>query len=581
MKIPRASGPCGRPVATKSTRPRPARSKIRICVAGARVWVVESRAEACRRALESLRTSQETWDAEAWKNQVALEIHDTWDGCSHGGRRHSKSRLGSACGDPIVCTGASCGHSGEPMVGHPVTMITCPDDVAKSACGDSARPVCGESSGLTRGDIGLDKEDCLLDSSWCSSFLEVLADDTAATVSVAAGSAPPAAPSDGVPVPSVCSDDHDLSSTLRLPTPTTLLHHGRETGLSPQVVKGRPLADAGDLKLAGLLGKGSCGKVYKCTWLGKAAAVKVKQVARQKGVGSEDVEIKILTKLVQCGPSPGLVHFGVVPLLAWRVRAGRAFLIFPCIPHDLKTLLSQLKQQGAIVSVQQAMRFTADVCSAGSHIHSLCILHRDIKPENILVRCLKAPPVASHGPPSAVVEPWEPVLCDFGNACDLSTCGDRLQSRRYGSLRYCAPEVLTPFYWLGHSYAGDVWSMGMVLAELESMMSIGDALVPWEQLLVIWHLCRPVAPTAGGNDARSLKACVKRLLLRHCPPPKLDAVEARGWPSGGVYGQAFGRFVRKLLQFNHMERASFASLDKRCSEALSDRYRLPRTWAIH
>jgi hypothetical protein len=121
----------------------------------------------------------------------------------------------------------------------------------------------------------------------------------------------------------------------------------------------------------------------------------------------------------------------------------------------------------------------------------------------------------------------------------------------------------------------------MVLAELESMMSIGDALVPWEQLLVIWHLCRPVAPTAGGNDARCLKACVKRLLLRHCPHPKLDAVEARGWPSGGVYGQAFGRFVRKLLQFNHMERASFASLDKRCSEALSDRYRLPRTWAIH
>ena len=226
MKITRTCGPSGRPVATKSTRPRPARGKIRICVAGARVWVAESQAEACRSALESLRTSQETWDAKAWKERVALEIHNAWDGCSHGGQRRTKPRRGSASGDPIAPREASGGHTGEPMVGHPDTVVTCPDDVGIFPYDDSARPVCGESSGLTCGDAGLDGEDCLLNSSWCSSFLEVLAHGTAATVSVAAGSAPPVAPSDGVPAPSVGSDDHDLSSTLRLPTPTTLPHHG-------------------------------------------------------------------------------------------------------------------------------------------------------------------------------------------------------------------------------------------------------------------------------------------------------------------------------------------------------------------
>ena len=227
------------------------------------------------------------------------------------------------------------------------------------------------------------------------------------------------------------------------------------------------------------------------------------------------------------------------------------------------------------------MRFTAAVCAAGNHIHSLCILHRDIKPANILVRRSKAPPVAGHDLPIAVVEPWEPVLCDFGNACDLSTCGDRSQSRRYGSLRYCAPEVLAPLGGLGHSCASDVWSLGIVLAEVESVASIGNAFLPWEQLLVIWQLCQPLAPTANGHDPRCLQARVKRLLLRHCSPARLNAVATSGRPPGVVYGPAFARFVRNLLQFNHLDRSSFARLDKCCSDALSARHCLPRTWAIH
>ena len=192
----------------------------------------------------------------------------------------------------------------------------------------------------------------------------------------------------------------------------------------------------------------------------------------------------------------------------------------------------------------------------------------------------KAPPVASRGLPSSVVEPWEPVLCDFGNACDLSTCGDRSRSRRYGSLRYCAPEVLAPLYGLGHSYAGDVWSMGIVLAELESLKSFGSAFVPWEQLLVIWQLCQPVAPTALRYKG-CLEAGVKRLLLQRCAPAQLDAVGTSGLALGGAYGPAFARFLRRMLQFSPLRRSDFAGLDKCCSDALSARHCLPRTWAIH
>ena len=158
MKISHNVRARGQPVATGSTRRRPVRSKVRISVAGARVWVFKSQATACRSALELLRASQTTWNTHAWAKRVVMEVRSNWDGQSHGGCRRSMSRQRSACGDLGFSTGIACAHAVEAMDGPPTTVEACPGVVVWSACGDSTMPVCGKSHTPSRGDSRLDGE---------------------------------------------------------------------------------------------------------------------------------------------------------------------------------------------------------------------------------------------------------------------------------------------------------------------------------------------------------------------------------------------------------------------------------------
>jgi serine/threonine protein kinase len=79
-------------------------------------------------------------------------------------------------------------------------------------------------------------------------------------------------------------------------------------------------------------------------------------------------------------------------------------------------------------------------------LHRMKIIYRDLKPDNIMVN--------SDG---------HVKLIDFGFAKKLK--GEMRTLTNCGTLGYAAPEVVNGAS-VGYSFAADVWSFGIMLAEL-------------------------------------------------------------------------------------------------------------------
>jgi serine/threonine protein kinase len=79
-------------------------------------------------------------------------------------------------------------------------------------------------------------------------------------------------------------------------------------------------------------------------------------------------------------------------------------------------------------------------------LHSKNIIYRDLKPDNLMID-----------------NTGHVKLIDFGFAKQLSQSNDTRTYTNCGTLGYTAPEVISG---RGYSYPADLWSFGIVLAEL-------------------------------------------------------------------------------------------------------------------
>ena len=213
------------------------------------------------------------------------------------------------------------------------------------------------------------------------------------------------------------------------------------------------------------------------------------------------------------------------------------------------------------------MNITYNLCAGIAFVHSRMVIHRDLKPANILL--------------GKRDEFWYAVIADFGNsaivqqihaasgACAAAGggansvarwagCGSAL-SRNVCTLWYAAPEMLVPGE--GYGYPVDVWSLGLVLIEVEW----GDVVCPTkgdscnpnaEQLQILWCFCLP-SPMASGFVRRAQKELfATQPAARSRCAASGDAFEG----VGKVYGWRFREFALRLVQFDPQVRVCANSL---------------------
>ena len=166
---------------------------------------------------------------------------------------------------------------------------------------------------------------------------------------------------------------------------------------------------------------------------------------------------------------------------------------------------------------------------------------------------------------------WCPVVCDLGNACHLVGQAPKMPTRKYGTLQYCAPEVLIPF--MKYTWPTDVWSVGLVLAEVEHLYPVAMSSPPAQsniaQLLTVWKLCQPAAAQQPlGAFATRVK---RELALYH--GGEISATMGNSLPHptlGRVYGAGFAHLVGRFLRMGPAERSTVSDLCDRCAQRLCD-----------
>jgi serine/threonine protein kinase len=319
-----------------------------------------------------------------------------------------------------------------------------------------------------------------------------------------------------------------------------------------------------DVDLQESIGGGTFGDVYRCVWGGQELAVKIRRQP-VKYSAMLDAELRVLKRLASCGR-----HISVVGLEAWRKKTdGTLMLFFQRCGPNLHRHIQACLQRNASVSLHEAVHIACNLCSALSFLHRHRIIHRDLKPGNVVLR---PDPRPGHQIPI-------PAICDFGNstivarfprtsararlgrlqcACPhAASIANAAWSRNVTTLWYAAPEMLIPS--LPYRFAVDMWALGLVLAEIEQERPIcaSSKKTHWEQLLLTWHLCQPVA--AGMLNAFQKKAGVH--LLWYTQSASLDEIHGRPLALSR-FGSRFHAFVKRALQFDPALRPTAAVLQE-------------------
>lgn len=200
----------------------------------------------------------------------------------------------------------------------------------------------------------------------------------------------------------------------------------------------------GRFEVEELIGRGSCGAVYRARHLGLGRAVAVKMLTAAAGVASEK-------RLRREGISACRIeHPNAVEVLDFCVSESVPFLVMQLLEgHSLD---QEIREQGGLTPARCA-RILWPVCEVLAEAHSQGIIHRDVKPHNIFLHQARKGEVVK--------------VLDFGIA---KIIGERILSQRLtlegslvGTPAYMAPERLSDSTYDGRA---DVYSVGVMLYEM-------------------------------------------------------------------------------------------------------------------
>ncbi|WP_275939056.1 serine/threonine-protein kinase [Polyangium spumosum] len=176
---------------------------------------------------------------------------------------------------------------------------------------------------------------------------------------------------------------------------------------------------------------------------------------------SEDARLRLLREARACGR---IVHRNVVEIYdVGQTDAGDPFLVMEMLSGE--TVAEKLTRERKIAPAV-ALRIAAETARGLKAAHAARVMHRDLKPSNLFL----------HEEPGAEA----PVLkiLDFGVSKTLQQGSDfTATGKTMGSPAYMSPEQVRGLKTVDHRT--DLWSVGVVLAEMLSGRRVFQGLTPY------------------------------------------------------------------------------------------------------
>lgn len=211
-----------------------------------------------------------------------------------------------------------------------------------------------------------------------------------------------------------------------------------------------------------VLGKGSYGEVRLVRHLPTETQFALKSIPKEM-TNTEDLQTVLRREI---SVHQQLKHPNIVRLYGSLEDQDNFYLLLEYASKG--NLYTEVRKNRGLTEAK-AKNYFAQVCHGIQYLHERLVVHRDLKPENIVL-----------------TEQEELKICDFGWCVE----GLEVRSTFCGTVDYMAPEMIRG---KGHSFAVDVWALGVLLYEMV------HGVAPWtakrdkaktEQIVAIKYKCR-------------------------------------------------------------------------------------------
>ncbi|XP_042413886.1 serine/threonine-protein kinase STY46-like isoform X5 [Zingiber officinale] len=221
--------------------------------------------------------------------------------------------------------------------------------------------------------------------------------------------------------------------------------------------------DRRSLKTGEKIASGSCGDLYRGSYLGQDVAIKIirSNLLNDSLLQEFQQEVFIL-KNVQ--------HENVVRFVGACTKPPQLCIVTEYMQGG--NLYDYLHKQHNILELSMLLKISIDVCKGMEYLHNNNIVHRDLKTANLLIDS------------NFVVK-----VADFGVARIQNQGG--VMTAETGTYRWMAPEVINH---LPYDEKADVFSFGIVLWELTTSKIPYENMTPLQAALAVRQGHRPEIP---------------------------------------------------------------------------------------
>ena len=260
---------------------------------------------------------------------------------------------------------------------------------------------------------------------------------------------------------------------------------------------------AGRYRIAGLLGRGGMGEVYRATDLALGQAVALKFLPET--TATDDRALARFYNEVRVARQ--VTHPNVCRVYDVGVAEGLHYISMEFVDgEDLGSLLRRIGR----LPVDKAVETARKLCAGLAAAHEKGVLHRDLKPANVMID--------GRG---------QVIIMDFG----LAGLAEQLQGDvRSGTPAYMSPEQLAG---TEVTVRSDIYSLGLLLYEIFTGKRAFEA----ASLMELMQLQERAEPASISTVVRDLDPAAERVIMRCLQPdprqrPASALAVAAGLPGG-------------------------------------------------